>query len=187
MPARMRLQRYGKKGMPFYHIVIADGRAPRDGKFVERIGTYNPLTKPAEINLDFDKAMEWLRNGAQPSDTVNAILRYKGVLMKMHLQKGVAKGALSQEQADVKFNEWQTTKEAKIISKAKEVELTKKEAKKKRLEAEIKINEAKAEALAKKRAAEAEAQKAAAAVETPAEETAETTEEPTAPEVAPAE
>jgi small subunit ribosomal protein S16 len=187
MPARMRLQRYGKKGMPFYHIVIADGRAPRDGKFVERIGTYNPLAKPADINLDFDKAMEWLRNGAQPSDTVNAILRYKGVLMKMHLQKGVAKGALSQEQADVKFNEWLTAKEDKISSKINETELTKKEVKKKRLEAEVKINEVKAAALAKKRAAEVEAQKAATTVEAPIEEASKVTEEPTAPEVAPAE
>ena len=174
----MRLQRYGKKGMPFYHIVIADGRAPRDGKFVERIGTYNPLTKPAEIKLDFDKAVEWLRNGALPTDTVNAILKYKGVLLKMHLQKGVTKGALSQEQADVKFNEWQTAKETKILSKANEVELTKKEAKKKRLAAEVKINEAKAEALAKKRAAEVEAQKAMEVVETPAEEPVESAQEP---------
>jgi small subunit ribosomal protein S16 len=91
MPARIRLQRFGKKGKPFYHIVIADGRAPRDGRFIEKIGTYNPITNPAEINIDFDKAVTWLQNGAQPSDTVRAILSYKGVLFKAHLQKGVKK------------------------------------------------------------------------------------------------
>ena len=91
MPARIRLQRHGKKGMPFYHIVIADGRAPRDGKFIERIGTYNPLAIPAEINIDFDKALAWLNKGAQPSDTAKAILMYKGVLYKNHLIKRCCK------------------------------------------------------------------------------------------------
>jgi len=101
--------------MPFYHIVIADGRAPRDGKFIERIGTYNPLAIPAEINLDFDKALEWLNKGAKPSDTARAILMYKGVLFKNHLLKGVAKGALTIEQAEAKFQVWLQEKEAKAI------------------------------------------------------------------------
>ena len=92
MPAKIRLQRKGKKGQPFYHIVIADGRAPREGRFIERIGTYNPLTRPAEIEINFDKAIGWLQNGAQPTDTVKAILAYKGVLYKSHLLKGVKKG-----------------------------------------------------------------------------------------------
>ena len=170
MPVRMRLQRHGKKGMPFYHIVIADGRAPRDGKFIEKIGTYNPITKPAEIVLNIDKAVKWINNGAQPSDTVKAILSYKGVLLKNHLLKGVAKGALTQEQADVKFNEWVAAKEAKISSNKTSEKLATKEELKKRLEAEAKVNEAKAAVIAEKRA------KAIAA-----EQTAETTEEVEAP------
>ncbi len=154
MPARIRLQRHGKKGMPYYHIVIADGRAPRDGKFIERIGTYNPLAIPAEINLDFEKALNWLQKGAQPSDTAKAILMYKGVIFKNHLLKGVAKGALTMEQAEAKFQLWLEEKEAKVINKKNQVVLTKKEAHKKRMEAEVKVNIAKAEAVAKKRAQE---------------------------------
>jgi|DewCreStandDraft_4_1066084.scaffolds.fasta_scaffold17771_2 small subunit ribosomal protein S16 len=161
MPVRMRLQRHGKKGMPFYHIVIADGRAPRDGKFIEKLGTYNPITRPAEIVIDVDKAIKWLRNGAQPTDTVRAILSYKGVLYKNHLMKGVEKGALTQEQADVKFNEWLSTKEAKINKIKTDSKLASKEELKKRLEAEAKVKEAKAALIAEKRAKElAEKQKA---------------------------
>jgi small subunit ribosomal protein S16 len=152
MPARIRLQRHGKKGQPYYHIVIADGRAPRDGKFIESIGTYNPLTIPAEINIDFEKAMSWLRKGATPSDTAKAILMYKGVLYKNHLLKGVAKGALTEEQADAKFQAWLQEKEAKILIKKNERILGSKEEIKKRHEAEIKVNLAKSEAVAKKRA-----------------------------------
>ena len=122
MPARIRLQRHGKKNQPFYHIVVADGRAPRDGKFIEKLGTYNPLTNPATIELNFDSAVEWVKNGAQPSDTVRRILSYKGVLLRRHLQIGVEKGAISQEQADVKFNEWLQAKEAKINSKKSDIE-----------------------------------------------------------------
>ena len=92
MPARIRLQRHGKKNQPFYHIVVADGRAPRDGKFIEKLGTYNPLTNPATIDLNFDRAVEWVKNGAQPSDTVRRILSYKGVLLRRHLQIGLARG-----------------------------------------------------------------------------------------------
>ena len=99
MPARIRLQRHGKKNQPFYHIVVADGRAPRDGRFIEKLGTYNPLTNPATIDLNFDRAVEWVKNGAQPSDTVRRILSYKGVLLRRHLQIGVEKGAISQEVA----------------------------------------------------------------------------------------
>lgn len=142
MPARIRLQRYGKKGKPFYHIVIADGRAPRDGKFIEQIGTYNPLTIPATINLDIDKSIQWLKNGAQPSDTAKAILSYKGVMYKYHLEKGVMKGALTPEQAEAKFNTWLAEKTEKIASKIKARELAKKDAKKKALNRESEVNEA---------------------------------------------
>jgi small subunit ribosomal protein S16 len=190
MPTKIRLQRKGKKGQPFYHIVIADGRAPRDGKFIERIGTYNPLTRPAEIELNIDKAVDWLVKGAQPTDTVRAILSYKGVMYKSHLLKGVKKGALTPELAQAKFEAWQTEKQAKIISKMRETELTKKEAKKKALAHETEINEAKANAIAKKlakeREAELEAARAAAEpvaptpAEVPAEPVAETPAEPVA-------
>lgn len=114
----------GRKKSPFYHIVIADSRSPRDGRFIERIGSYNPMTKPATIDLDRDKALEWLNNGAQPTDTVNAILRFKGVLYKKHLLRGVKKGALTIEQAEEKHNVWVDQKEAVI---AERVSQTKKE------------------------------------------------------------
>ena len=174
MPTKIRLQRYGKKGQPFYHIVIADGRAPRDGKFIEKIGTYNPITKPADIQIDFDKALYWVTTGAQPTDTVKAILHYKGVMYKKHLLKGVAKGALTQEQADVKFNEWKEAKDEKILHASKEIVLKSKTEDKKRMEAEVKVNEAKAAALAKKLAKEA---KAAATAHDKAEEIEEVAEE----------
>lgn len=178
MPARMRLQRQGKKGRPFYHVVIADGRAPRNGKFIERLGTYNPLTTPAEINIDFDRTLNWLKNGASPSDTVRAILSYKGILYKYHLDKGVIKGAMTQEQADAKFQAWLTEKESKINQKKRNIEIAGKDESKKRLEAETKINQAKAEAIAKKlaAAAEKEAEEAREEAEAPA------TEEPAAEE-----
>ena len=173
MPARIRLQRHGKKNQPFYHIVVADGRAPRDGRFIEKLGTYNPMTNPAEINLNIDKAVEWLDNGAQPSTTARRILSYKGALLKHHLQIGVTKGALSQEQADVKFNEWLKAKEAKIANKKSETENNQRNERKARLEAEKKVNETKAAALAAKRQAAAEA---AAAASAEAEATAEAPE-----------
>jgi small subunit ribosomal protein S16 len=121
MPAKIRLQRHGKKGKAFFHIVIADGRAPRDGKFIEKIGTYNPTTNPATINIDRDKALEWLNNGAQPTDTCRAILSYKGVMYKKHLQGGVKKGALTQEQADAKFEKWLADKEEKVTGKVEKL------------------------------------------------------------------
>ena len=177
MPAKIRLQRGGKKGRPFYHIVIADGRAPRDGKFIERIGTYNPITKPAEIVLDFDKAVTWLNNGAQPTDTVRAILSYKGVLYKNHLLKGVKKGALTEEQAEAKFQTWLKEKEAKIEGSVNATEQEIKAEAKARLDAEKKVNEARAAELAKKQAEamEGEAAEAAEATEEATEETAEET------------
>ncbi len=184
MPAKIRLQRKGKKGQPFYHIVIADGRAPREGRFIERIGTYNPLTRPAEIEINFDKAIGWLQNGAQPTDTVKAILAYKGVLYKSHLLKGVKKGAMTLEQAEEKFEAWLKEKQQKIASKVNEVALTKKEAKKKAMAYEIEVNEAKAKSVAKKLAKEAEAEAKEAAAEEVAETVTEeaTSEQPVAEE-----
>jgi len=114
MPVKIRLQRRGRKKRPFYHIVIADSRAPRDGRFIEKIGTYNPMTKPATIDIDRDKAYDWLVKGAQPTDTVRAILRYKGVYYKKHLMRGVKKGALTAEEAETKYQEWVANKEALI-------------------------------------------------------------------------
>ena len=180
MPARIRLQRHGKKNQPFYHIVVADGRAPRDGKFIEKLGTYNPLTNLATIELNFDSAVEWVKNGAQPSDTVRRILSYKGVLLRRHLHIGVEKGAISQEQADVKFNEWLQAKEAKINSKKSDVENDARNTRKARLEAEKKANETKAAAVAAKRQAAAEAA-AAAKAEAEAAENGEAAAETEAP------
>ena len=169
MPAKIRLQRHGKKGQPFYHIVIADGRAPRDGRFIEKIGTYNPVTVPAEINLNFDKALDWLNKGAQPTDTVRSILSKKGVMLKKHLMIGVQKGAMTAEQAEVKFQTWMKEKEAKLAQEVKaKVEKTRADHKA-RIEAESKVNAARAEAIAKKQA-ELAAQAAAAAAAENAEE-----------------
>ncbi len=175
MPTKMRLQRFGKKRKPFYHIVIADGRAPRDGKFIEKIGTYNPVHNPAVIELDVDKAVQWLNNGAQPTDTVRAILSYKGVLYKHHLLRGVAKGALTEAEAEAKFQTWLTEKEAKIDAKRQGLEEKSRNARKEMLEAETKVKEAREAELAKKRAAEMEAAK-------PAEEEAKEEVEETAAE-----
>ena len=160
MPAKIRLQRHGKKGQPFYHIVIADGRSPRDGRFIEKIGTYNPLTEPAQINLKFDRALYWYSVGAVPTDTVRSLLSKKGVMLKYHLLQGVKKGAMTEEQAEVKFQNWMKEKEAKMEQIAKTKEEKVRGEKKTRLEAEKKVNEARAEELAKKRLAELEAKKA---------------------------
>lgn len=124
MAVKIRLQRRGRKKRPFYHIVVADSRAPRDGRFIEKIGTYNPMTKPATIEIDQDKAFDWLMKGAQPTDTARAILRFKGVMYRKHLERGVRKGALTQEQADAKLSEWMAVKEERI---AKRVEETRQE------------------------------------------------------------
>ncbi len=122
MPVKMRLQRRGRKQRPFYHIVIADARAPRDGKFIEKIGTYNPMTVPATIDLDRDLAYDWLLKGAQPTDTVRAILKFKGVLYKKHLMRGVKKGALTVEEAEAKYKEWVEAKDAKIAARFEKAE-----------------------------------------------------------------
>jgi small subunit ribosomal protein S16 len=117
MPVKLRLSRKGRKKAPFYHIVVADARAPRDGKFIEKIGTYNPMTKPATIEIDRNAAYDWLVKGAQPTDTVRAILRFKGVYYKKHLMRGVKKGALTLEQVDTMWQKWIDAKEASIASR----------------------------------------------------------------------
>ena len=180
MPAKIRLQRYGKKGQPFYHIVVADGRAPRDGKFIEKIGTYNPMTKPATIDVDVDVAVSWLGKGAQPTDTARAILSYKGVMYKKHLLGGVAKGAFTMEEAEKKFETWTAEKAAKISNATDAVREEVKKDKDARFEAESKIRQGRLDEIAKKKADEVEAQVAAAkeaeaakaAAEAPAEEAA---------------
>ncbi|NOY50816.1 MAG: 30S ribosomal protein S16 [Chlorobi bacterium] len=180
MATKMRLQRFGKKAAPFYHIVIADGRAPRDGRFIEKIGSYNPITNPAEININFDKALDWLQKGVQPTDTVKAILSYKGILYKHHLLKGVKKGALTEAQAELKFQNWLAEKEAKIEANRQGIQEKDRNAKKEILEAESKINEAREAEISKKRQAEEDAKikaakEAAAAIE--AENAAKVSEE----------
>ena len=175
MPAKIRLQRHGKKGQPFYHIVVADSRAPRDGKFIEKIGTYNPLTNPAQINIKFDRALYWYSVGAQPTDTARSLLSKTGVMMKYHLMRGVQKGAMTEEQAEVKFQNWMKEKEAKMAGIVKANEEKARGEKKTRLDAEKQVNEARAAELAKKRLAEIEAKRAAeaeAAAEAAAEEAA---------------
>lgn len=142
MSVKIRLQRHGKKGKPFYWIVAADARAKRDGKYLEKIGTYNPNVNPAEINLDVDGAVKWLQNGAQPTDTAKAILSYKGALLKNHLAGGVRKGALTEEQAEAKFTAWLEEKAAKISAKAEGLSAAEAEAKAKALAAEKAVNEA---------------------------------------------
>lgn len=141
MPVKIRLQRHGKKGKPFFWVVAADSRAKRDGKFLEKIGTYNPITNPAQIEINVDAAVKWLRNGAQPTETARRILSYKGVLLKYHLLGGVDKGALTLEQAEAKFNAWLDQKAGKISSKEEKLAKDKASAKAKALEAEKEANE----------------------------------------------
>jgi small subunit ribosomal protein S16 len=160
---KIRLARRGRKKLAMYDVVVADARAPRDGRFIEKIGTYNPLTVPATIDLNDEKAFHWLMNGAQPSDTVKAMLSYRGVMMKKHLQIGVIKGALTQDQADAKLAEWLKGKEAKIEAKRDKVTQSKEALAKARKAAETKIKEARAEAIRKK--AEVVEQQAAAPAE----------------------
>ncbi len=183
MPVKIRLQRRGRKKRPFYHIVIADSRSPRDGRFIEKIGVYNPMTAPATIEVDHEKALSWLANGAQPTHTVNAILRYKGVMYKKHLQRGVAKGAMTQEEADQKFAAWLEQKEASA-AKAIEKQKAAKEALKKEQFGEI-PQIFKEEAPAEEAPAAEEATEEAPAEEAPAAE--EATEEAPAEEAPAAE
>ncbi len=180
MPVKMRLARHGRKRYAYYHIVVADSRAPRDGRYIERIGTYNPNTDPATIDLDFDKAYDWLVKGAQPTDTVRAILSYKGVLYKKHLMGGVKKGAFDEAEAEKRLESWIAEKEAKIQAKVDRLKGEEDAATQKQLDAEKKINEERAAAIAARNAelaAEAEGEVAEEEAEEAAEEV---TEEPAA-------
>jgi small subunit ribosomal protein S16 len=147
MATKIRLQRFGKKGKPFYHVVVADARAPRDGKFIERLGSYNPNTNPATIEINFEKALDWVNKGAQPTDTCRAILSYKGILYKKHLEGGVKKGALTEEQAEAKFALWLEGKTVKIEGKKEILSKSKQEIKKATLLAEAKKKEEMAAAI----------------------------------------
>ena len=179
MPVKIRLSRHGKKGYAFYHIVVADSRAPRDGKFIEKIGTYNPNTNPATIDLNFDKALDWLQKGAQPTDTCRAILSYKGVMYKKHLLGGVTKGAFDAAAADSKFEKWMGEKADKISAKTQKISGDKDKEAKARFAAEQEVKENKAKSIAAKRA---EAVAAAQEAEAPAEEAAPAAEEAQAAE-----
>jgi small subunit ribosomal protein S16 len=195
MSVKIRLQRHGKKGKPFYWIVAADARAKRDGRYLEKLGTYNPNTNPAIINLDVDGAVKWLQNGAQPTDTARAILSYKGAMLKNHLAGGVAKGALTEEQAEAKFAAWLEEKATRVTAKKEGLSKEQSEAKAAALAAEKAVNEARVNAvkeaeaaiIAEKEAAEAALAAEKAAAEATTEEvveeeaaTEETTEENTA-------
>ncbi len=176
MATRIRLSRHGKKHNAFYHIVVADGRAPRDGRFIEKLGTYNPIANPAEIVLDFDKALDWIQKGAQPTDTARDILSMKGVMYKHHLLVGVRKGAFSETEAEAKFQKWLDEKEAKIAAKRSGEDEKIRTEQKVRLDAEVKVNEDRAAVIAKKKTAEIDAKvkaaQEAAAAKAAAEEAA---------------
>jgi len=185
MSVKIRLQRHGKKGKPFYWIVAADARAKRDGRFLEKLGTYNPNTNPATVNLDVDGAVKWLQNGAQPTDTAKTILSYKGAMLKNHLVGGVRKGALTEEQAEEKFQAWLEEKAGKVASKEENVAKEKSEAKAKALEAEKAVNEARVAAAVEEVAPEVVEEEVAeeAAPEAVEEATPEIVAEEAAPEV----
>jgi small subunit ribosomal protein S16 len=173
MAVKIRLARRGRKKLARFDVVVTDSRSPRDGKFIEKIGTYNPLTNPASIELNEDKAFEWLMKGAQPSDVVRAMLSYRGIMLKRHLQIGVGKGALTQEQADQKLASWKTANENRIQSKRENLAKSKADKAKARRDAESKVREARAEAIRKKQEAAATAAAAPAegeAAAAPAEE-----------------
>jgi len=180
MPVKIRLQRHGKKGKPFYWVVAADARSTRDGKYLEKLGTYNPNSNPAIIDLDIDGAVKWLQNGAQPTDTAKAILSYKGVLLKNHLVGGVRKGALTEEQAEEKFQAWLDEKSGKITAKVDDLEKSKADAKAAILANEVKINE---ERLAAANEAENAAIKATADAKAAAQAATEVVEEEAAPSI----
>ncbi len=177
MAVKIRLARKGRKKRAYYHIVVADSRSPRDGRYIEKIGLYNPLTNPATIELDFDKALGWLQNGALPTETCRAILSYKGVLLKKHLLEGVKKGAFDDAEATKRFEEWMKQNEAKIEAKKSGLEKSHDDELSKRIIAEKKINEARAAKLAKKQADLAAKEKEEVQPEQPADEqTTETSE-----------
>jgi small subunit ribosomal protein S16 len=168
---KIRLARRGRKKLAMFDVVVADARAPRDGRFIEKLGTYNPLTNPATININDDRAFHWVMNGAQPSDTVKAMLSYRGILLRKHLQIGVNKGALTQEQADIKLADWLKSKESAIQNKRDKISQVKEANAKARKDAETKIKEARAEAIRKKQIVVE-----AAATEAPTEQAAENSE-----------
>ncbi|MCU4176993.1 30S ribosomal protein S16 [Carboxylicivirga sp. N1Y90] len=173
MPVKIRLARHGRKRYAYYHIVVADSRSPRDGKYIERIGSYNPNTNPATINLNFDKALTWLDKGAQPTDTARAILSYKGVMMKKHLLEGVKKGAFDEAEAEKRYNTWIADKENQVQAKKDQLAGAKATESQARLEQEAKVNAERAEAINAAKAelaAEAEAAAKAAAAEAAGEE-----------------
>ncbi|WP_293011794.1 30S ribosomal protein S16 [Mongoliibacter sp.] len=189
MAVKIRLARRGRKRMAIYDVVVADARAPRDGRFIEKIGTYNPNTDPAAININNERALKWLLNGAQPTDTVKAMLSYRGVLLKKHLQIGVLKGAITQEQADEKFEAWKASKEEAITGKVDKLTKAKADARQAALDAETAKNQARLDAIkaredeAKAAAdAEAAAKEAEAAPKAEASPEAETPTEGDAPE-----
>ena len=157
MAVKIRLARRGRKKLARYDVVVADARAPRDGRFIEKLGTYNPMSNPATIELDNEKAFQWLMNGAQPTDTVKAMLSYRGIMLRKHLQVGVNKGAITQEEADKKLADWLTDKASKIQGKKDSLAKAKEDKAKARMEAEAKIKEARAEAIKKKNEVQAEA------------------------------
>ncbi len=171
MAVKIRLARRGRKKKVFYHIVVADSRSPRDGRYIEKIGIYNPLTNPATIELDFDKALGWLQNGALPTETCRAILSYKGVLLKKHLLEGVKKGAFDDAEATRRFEEWMKQNLAKIDAKKSGLEKSREDELSRQIASEKKMNEARAAKLAKKQAELAERQRAESQPE-PAEEPA---------------
>jgi small subunit ribosomal protein S16 len=170
MAVKIRLARKGRKKQAYYHIVVTDSRSPRDGRYIEKIGAYNPITNPASIELDFDKALGWLQNGALPTDTCRAILSQEGVLMKKHLLDGVKKGAFNEAEATRRFEEWMKLNEAKLEARKSKLEKSREDEIGNRLKEEKKINEARAEKLAKRKAELAAAAAAASAEQAPAEE-----------------
>ena len=179
MPVKIRLHRHGKKGKPFYWIVAADSRAKRDGKYLEKLGTYNPNVNPAEINLDIDGAVQWLQNGAQPTDTARAILSYKGAMLKKHLAVGVRKGAITEEQAEEKFNNWLEEKAKAVEAKRANLADAQAKAKAEALAAEKAVNEARVAVAEEAEATEEAVEETPEAVEAAAEETTEAVEEVT--------
>lgn len=171
MAVKIRLQRHGKKDSAFFHVVVADGRAPRDGAFIEKLGVYNPNTNPATIDINFDNTLKWLQNGAVPTDTCRAILSYKGVLMKKHLLDGVRKGALTEAQVEQKFSKWLSEKESKIVNKKDNLASDKKKAVAEKLKAEAAVKDAKAAKIAAKVVPATEESPAAEATEGASENT----------------
>jgi small subunit ribosomal protein S16 len=183
MPVKIRLARHGRKRRPYYYIVAADSRSPRDGRFIERLGSYNPNTDPASIILDFDKAVDWVMKGAQPTDTVRSILSREGVMLKKHLLEGVRKGAFDEAEAERRFDVWKKDKEQKLIATIEKLKNESETERSKRMEAETKVKETRAEAIAAKYVVE-ETKEEAVAEEI---EVAESTPEGSTPEEAKAE